>query len=151
MTDQRHFNVRRCLILCESCRKLIPPAIHMYRGYGYAAARAYTAYKDRKFLDFAIQSWWVGRHYTISQEDASSGTMSVKNFPISSQCNNREYAAALYCILVDSLGRNDGRRYILGMSFGTLFPCGIHTRPGHRCNGHPGGRPLYRVSRALDK
>ncbi|KAJ7438784.1 hypothetical protein B0H11DRAFT_2254290 [Mycena galericulata] len=38
------------------------------RAYGHAAARAYAAYKDPVFLDYAVQSWWYGRSYTLSSQ-----------------------------------------------------------------------------------
>ncbi|KAJ6532483.1 hypothetical protein B0H19DRAFT_1272760 [Mycena capillaripes] len=37
--------------------------------YGRAAALAYLAYKDQSFLDYAMQVWWLGRAYTLSQDD----------------------------------------------------------------------------------
>ncbi|PBK86059.1 hypothetical protein ARMGADRAFT_542026 [Armillaria gallica] len=54
------------------------------RNYGYAAARAYTAYKDPAFLDLAVTSWTTARRYTISKEQAALGTTGVKQFNISS-------------------------------------------------------------------
>ncbi|KAJ7619856.1 hypothetical protein DFH06DRAFT_1235184 [Mycena polygramma] len=54
--------------------------------YGYAAARAYTAYKDPLFLEYAVESWWFGRGYTISQVNADTGKIGGKNFSISSAC-----------------------------------------------------------------
>ncbi|KAJ7832726.1 hypothetical protein B0H13DRAFT_2370794 [Mycena leptocephala] len=50
--------------------------------FGRAAARAYVAYKNPTFLDYAVQSWWFGRAYTISPADAASGSISTKDFPI---------------------------------------------------------------------
>ncbi|KAJ6452629.1 hypothetical protein C8R45DRAFT_1040419 [Mycena sanguinolenta] len=52
--------------------------------YGYAAARAYNAYQNSTFLDFAIQSWSFGRSYTLSQ---GSTTLPVKNFTVEGSCN----------------------------------------------------------------
>ncbi|KAJ7442940.1 hypothetical protein B0H11DRAFT_2345634 [Mycena galericulata] len=37
--------------------------------YGRAAARAYAAYGNPTFLDYAIQCWWFGRGYPISTPD----------------------------------------------------------------------------------
>ncbi|KAJ7824493.1 hypothetical protein B0H13DRAFT_1919098 [Mycena leptocephala] len=48
--------------------------------YGYAAARAYAAYKDPLFLAYAVDSWWFGRAQTIFTEDIESGALTVKNF-----------------------------------------------------------------------
>ncbi|KAJ7479387.1 hypothetical protein B0H11DRAFT_2423567 [Mycena galericulata] len=56
------------------------------RAYGHAAARAYEAYKDPVFLDYAVQSWWFGRSYTLSSQEVSSGSSGVKSFPIEGIC-----------------------------------------------------------------
>ncbi|PBK61396.1 hypothetical protein ARMSODRAFT_896870, partial [Armillaria solidipes] len=56
--------------------------------YGYAAARAYTAYQDPDFLDLAITSWTSVRRYTISDEQATSGTTEAKQFNLSSSCGS---------------------------------------------------------------
>ncbi|KAF7337356.1 Glycoside hydrolase family 76 protein [Mycena sanguinolenta] len=52
--------------------------------YGYAATRAYAAYQNSSFLDFAIQSWSFGRSYTLSQGFTS---LPVKNFTLQGSCN----------------------------------------------------------------
>ncbi|KAJ6559786.1 hypothetical protein B0H19DRAFT_1260480 [Mycena capillaripes] len=54
--------------------------------YGHAAIRAYAAYKDQIFLDHAVQSWWFGRSYTLSDAGISSGKSDAKEFPIEKQC-----------------------------------------------------------------
>ncbi|KAK0437660.1 hypothetical protein EV421DRAFT_1907159 [Armillaria borealis] len=54
--------------------------------YGYAAAHPYTAYQDPDFLDLAITSWTSVRRYTISDEQATSGTTEAKQFNLSSSC-----------------------------------------------------------------
>ncbi|KAJ6470440.1 hypothetical protein C8R45DRAFT_1015639 [Mycena sanguinolenta] len=54
--------------------------------YGHAAARAYEAYKDPVFLDYAEQSWWFGRSYTLSSQEVSAGNSGVKDFPIEKDC-----------------------------------------------------------------
>ncbi len=60
------------------------------RIFGRAAARAYVGYKNPTFLDYAVQSWWFGRAYTISPADAASGSISTKDFPIWEVCDNGE-------------------------------------------------------------
>jgi hypothetical protein len=60
------------------------------RAYGRAAAKAYAAYGTKKFLDYAVQSWWFGRAYTISSGDVSSGMIQSKTFPISKVCGYSE-------------------------------------------------------------
>ncbi|KAJ7695420.1 hypothetical protein B0H17DRAFT_1198654 [Mycena rosella] len=54
--------------------------------YGHAAARAYAAYKDPVFLDYAVQSWWYGWTYTLSSADVASGSSGAKDFPIEKEC-----------------------------------------------------------------
>ncbi|KAJ7777676.1 hypothetical protein DFH07DRAFT_936690 [Mycena maculata] len=54
--------------------------------FGHAAARAYTAYKNPIFLQYAVQSWWFGRAYTLSDSDVSAGKIATKNFTISGVC-----------------------------------------------------------------
>ncbi|PBK61076.1 hypothetical protein ARMSODRAFT_1089927 [Armillaria solidipes] len=57
------------------------------KNYGYAAARAYTVYGDQYFLDIAQTSWTSARRYTISPEQAASGTIETKQFNLTSSCN----------------------------------------------------------------
>ncbi|KAF7337078.1 Glycoside hydrolase family 76 protein [Mycena venus] len=54
--------------------------------YGHAAIRAYAAYKDPVFLEYAVQSWWFGRSYTLADADVSSGKTEAKEFTIEEQC-----------------------------------------------------------------
>ncbi|KAJ6489400.1 hypothetical protein DFH09DRAFT_1105426 [Mycena vulgaris] len=61
---------------------------HPGRSYGYAAVKAYTAYKDPQFLQYAVQSWWVGRSRTISQSDLSAGKIAGKNFTLRKVCRD---------------------------------------------------------------
>ncbi len=61
-----------------------------HRNYGYAAARAYTAYQDPDFLALAVTSWTSARQYTISGEQAASGTMDGKPFNLSLSCQGGE-------------------------------------------------------------
>lgn len=56
------------------------------RTYGYAAARAYMAYKDPVFLQYAIDSWRVGKTYTIFPEDLAAGKITGKNFSLMPAC-----------------------------------------------------------------
>ncbi|KAK0433862.1 hypothetical protein EV421DRAFT_1993872 [Armillaria borealis] len=68
------------------------------RNYGYAAARAYTTYGDLSFLAFAATSWASARQYTISTEQAASGTMETKQFTLASSCSNTTLAGGTYFI-----------------------------------------------------
>ncbi|KAJ6544309.1 hypothetical protein B0H19DRAFT_999971 [Mycena capillaripes] len=56
--------------------------------YGHAAARAYAAYKDPIFLQYAVEAWWFGRTYTLSQDNVDVGRIPGKNFTIGSQCQD---------------------------------------------------------------
>ncbi|KAJ7879404.1 hypothetical protein B0H13DRAFT_2543625 [Mycena leptocephala] len=53
--------------------------------YGYAAVRAYMAYQNQVFLQYAIQSWSFGRMYTLS---STGGNLALKNFVVEESCSN---------------------------------------------------------------
>ncbi len=82
---------------CKSARTYIYGASLMVilpavvRPYGYAAAHAYAAYRDRLFLTYAIDSWWFGRAHTIFPEDVATGTVSTKNFSIAQVCQDSAF------------------------------------------------------------
>jgi hypothetical protein len=59
-------------------------------GFGYAAARAYEAYKDQSFLDSAKEAWESGRRLTISDENISASTIPAKNFTLQKTCHGGE-------------------------------------------------------------
>ncbi|KAJ7840100.1 hypothetical protein B0H14DRAFT_2785959 [Mycena olivaceomarginata] len=64
--------------------------------YGHAAARAYAAYKDQDFLEYAIDSWLFGRTYTLSQENVASGMMAGKTFTIANPCQGASMAGGTF-------------------------------------------------------
>ncbi|KAK0237333.1 hypothetical protein EDD85DRAFT_1024011 [Armillaria nabsnona] len=66
--------------------------------YGYAAVRAYTAYRDPDFLTIAATSWASARRYTVSLEQAATGTMETKKFTLASSCNGTTLAGGTYSI-----------------------------------------------------
>ncbi|PBK86120.1 hypothetical protein ARMGADRAFT_1128190 [Armillaria gallica] len=66
------------------------------QNYGYAAARAYAVYQDPDFLTLAVTSWTSARRYTISPEQAATGTMESKNFTLASTCNGTTLAGGTY-------------------------------------------------------
>ncbi|KAJ7843013.1 hypothetical protein B0H13DRAFT_2364952 [Mycena leptocephala] len=70
----------------ENLTKFLIFSLNYALAYGRAAAKAYAAYGTKIFLDYAVQSWWFGRAYTISSGDVSSGTIQSKTFPISKVC-----------------------------------------------------------------
>ncbi|KAJ7798542.1 hypothetical protein B0H14DRAFT_2617804 [Mycena olivaceomarginata] len=56
--------------------------------FGHAAVKAYTAYNNRAFLQYAVDSWWFGKSQTLSQSDVSVGKIPGKNFSIPNVCQN---------------------------------------------------------------
>ncbi|KAK7044479.1 glycoside hydrolase family 76 protein [Favolaschia claudopus] len=50
--------------------------------YGHAAVKAYAAYNDPVFRNYAIQSWYFGRAYTLSASQVAAGKTSVKGMSI---------------------------------------------------------------------
>ncbi|KAL0569263.1 hypothetical protein V5O48_012706 [Marasmius crinis-equi] len=61
--------------------------------YGYAAARAYMAWKDERFLAIAQNYWTETRLSTVSAEDVLTGKAAGKNdYLISKTCTNRNNA-----------------------------------------------------------
>ncbi|SJL17343.1 uncharacterized protein ARMOST_20893 [Armillaria ostoyae] len=102
LTNQTKYKqtLRQCFALAES---ISPEFSSTYVStpnyvlhYGYAAARAYTAYQDPDFLDLAVTSWTTARRYTISDKQAASGTMYVKQFDLSSLCQGTTLAGGTY-------------------------------------------------------
>jgi hypothetical protein len=73
------------------------------RSFGHAAAKAYAAYKDPVFLQYAIESWWVGRRRTISQSDLSAGKIAGKNFTLAKVCEGRELWILHEVLLAEAL------------------------------------------------
>ncbi|KAJ7488249.1 hypothetical protein FB451DRAFT_1391195 [Mycena latifolia] len=61
-------------------------ATNQTKEFGHAAAKAFVAYKNPTFLQYAIESWWTGRVRTLSDEDVSSGKTAVKDFSIAKTC-----------------------------------------------------------------
>ncbi|KAF7344397.1 Glycoside hydrolase family 76 protein [Mycena sanguinolenta] len=68
--------------------------------YGHAACRAYVAYNDSVFYDYAVQSWWFGRTYTLSSQEIAAGTTSVKNFTLSKECQDITMAGGTFWVSV---------------------------------------------------
>ncbi|KAJ7617885.1 hypothetical protein FB45DRAFT_1034119 [Roridomyces roridus] len=61
--------------------------------YGYAAIRAYAAYQNPIFLQYANESWTFGNEYTIPNPVT---TPVVKNFPLSSVCQGATMAGGTF-------------------------------------------------------
>lgn len=58
------------------------------RTFGHAAAKAYAAYKKKSFLEYAVQSWWRGRKFTLSVQDIAAGKVAEKSFTLTKVCQN---------------------------------------------------------------
>uniref|UniRef100_A0A0W0F728 Glycoside hydrolase family 76 protein n=1 Tax=Moniliophthora roreri TaxID=221103 RepID=A0A0W0F728_MONRR len=56
--------------------------------FGNAATRAYEAYKDDLFLEYAVKAWNWGRQFTISEENIEAGVIPVKKFELQRTCGN---------------------------------------------------------------
>ncbi|KAJ7117074.1 hypothetical protein C8R44DRAFT_627179, partial [Mycena epipterygia] len=67
-------------------------------GYGYAAVRAYAAYKNPVFLQYAVQSWWFGRTYTLSPDDIDAGKIAGKNFTVEQFCQGITMAGGTFFV-----------------------------------------------------
>ncbi|KAK7053547.1 hypothetical protein R3P38DRAFT_3576479, partial [Favolaschia claudopus] len=61
--------------------------------YGYAAVRAYLAYANSTFLQYAIQSWSFGRSYTLSQGVTE---FTGKNFTVIGTCAGATMAGGTF-------------------------------------------------------
>ncbi|KAJ7277188.1 hypothetical protein C8J57DRAFT_1222933 [Mycena rebaudengoi] len=66
--------------------------------YGRAAARAYSAYGTQIFLDYAIQSWWFGRRFTLTQDNIDSGKTNVKNYTLTKICDGVTMAGGTFYV-----------------------------------------------------
>ncbi|PBK61070.1 hypothetical protein ARMSODRAFT_965256 [Armillaria solidipes] len=97
--------------------------------YGYAAARAYTAYQDPDFLALAVTSWASARRYTISKEQAALGTIDVKQFNLSTSCQGATLTGGTYvvshaCIHI-LLIKQWSRPLILPKQISTVLPLAL--------------------------
>ncbi|KAI3605511.1 glycoside hydrolase family 76 protein [Moniliophthora roreri] len=77
----------------DKLTELFPKAQEVNKGfldqlsYAYAAAQAYSAYRDDTFLRFAETAWASGRAYTLSDADVAAGKIATKNFAIKKECS----------------------------------------------------------------
>ncbi|KAJ7132697.1 hypothetical protein C8R46DRAFT_1140582 [Mycena filopes] len=74
--------------------------------YGRAAVRAFTAYKDPVFLEYAVQPWAYAQTYTLSPEVLAAGQTdaSGKNFLLHAECNGRTMAGGTFGNAVNGTG-----------------------------------------------
>ncbi|KAK0445650.1 uncharacterized protein EV420DRAFT_1717390 [Desarmillaria tabescens] len=102
LTNQTMYKqtLKQAFVLAESLysefSNTIVSSLNYGLNYGYAAARAYTAYQDPDFLDIAVTSWTSARRYTISKEQAASGSTDVKNFNLSTSCEGATMAGGTF-------------------------------------------------------
>ncbi|KAG7100243.1 hypothetical protein E1B28_002017 [Marasmius oreades] len=61
-----------------------------YLVHGYAATKAYIAYRDDHFLTLAQQLWEVGRAYCISDEDIEAKKNAKKTSSLRTECDGSE-------------------------------------------------------------
>ncbi|KAF7368651.1 Glycoside hydrolase family 76 protein [Mycena venus] len=84
--------LRRRIMGCEITAPYASPIYSLQtlfsRTYGHAAIKAYAAYKNSVFLQYAVESWWFGRSRTLSQSDVSAGKIAGKNFTITKNCQS---------------------------------------------------------------
>jgi hypothetical protein len=69
------------------------------RPYGFAAARAYSAYGDQYFLDLAKGVWQFGLNWTITDAAIASGRTQGKNYTISTHCGDVEPSEPIHIML----------------------------------------------------
>ncbi|KAF5338860.1 hypothetical protein D9758_015565 [Tetrapyrgos nigripes] len=73
-----------------------PVSLNYGLTYGYAATRAYAAYKDDDFLNFATDSWTSGYNYTLKQNEVDAKSTPVKEFGISQTCQGITMAGGTF-------------------------------------------------------
>ncbi|KAK7688562.1 hypothetical protein QCA50_008100 [Cerrena zonata] len=67
-----------------------------YRMWGLTAIYAYRAYKERSFLDDAVEIWQAYTPWVISPADAASGSHPLKTTQFSSECNGSTVAGGVF-------------------------------------------------------
>ncbi|KAJ7266197.1 hypothetical protein C8J57DRAFT_1511129 [Mycena rebaudengoi] len=97
-SDDIPFSQRERTVLCITFEhsSVWGGQIHAALSYGRASAKAYLSYKKPIFLDFARLSWSFGRRYTLSQQEASAGSTTVKSFPVSAMCGGLSMAGGTF-------------------------------------------------------
>ncbi|PBK61067.1 hypothetical protein ARMSODRAFT_944313 [Armillaria solidipes] len=89
--------LKQCFVLAESISPdFLTTLITDGLNYGYAAARASTAYRDPDFIALAVTSWTTARRYTISKEQAVSGAIDIKQSKLSSSCQGTTLMGGTY-------------------------------------------------------
>ncbi|KAK0476947.1 hypothetical protein IW261DRAFT_1635377 [Armillaria novae-zelandiae] len=94
LTNQTTYKqtLKQYFVLAES----ISPEFSTTYNYGYAAARAYAAYRDPDFIALAVTSWTTARQCTISKEQAVSGIIHCKKSKIAPSCQGTLLTGGTY-------------------------------------------------------
>ncbi|KAJ7618086.1 hypothetical protein FB45DRAFT_217545 [Roridomyces roridus] len=87
------FSDQYLILDCESFVSSYNRCTRLNRTYGYAAIRAYAAYRNPVFLQYANQSWTLGNEYTIPNPVT---TPVVKDFALSSNCQGATMAGGTF-------------------------------------------------------
>ncbi|PBK86126.1 hypothetical protein ARMGADRAFT_1128195 [Armillaria gallica] len=100
LTNQTTYKktLKQFFVLAESINPDFLTASSVADGlnYGYAAARAYNTYQNPIFLDLAVTSWTTARRYTISKEQAVSGSTDIKQSELAPSCNGTTLTGGTY-------------------------------------------------------
>ncbi|KAI3605426.1 glycoside hydrolase family 76 protein [Moniliophthora roreri] len=83
--------------------------------YAIAATRAYKAYSDKSFLEFAETAWRNGRQYTLSEDDLRAGTITGKNLTLKKTCLSLSMAGGTFYITSPNHG------YLNALATGSHF------------------------------
>ncbi|KAJ8089632.1 hypothetical protein PM082_014890 [Marasmius tenuissimus] len=82
--------------------------------YGFAAARSYLAYKDPKYLSYAVNWWSWAQKWTISEANVASGTFEGKDFTLQTECDGKSIVGGAF----DSTANNRKNGVVSVMSTG---------------------------------
>ncbi|KAK7016453.1 hypothetical protein VNI00_018876 [Paramarasmius palmivorus] len=86
--------------------------------YGYAAARAFSTYRDRAFLDAAQRTWSIAQLYTVSELGVSVGRVSTKGTEFNKGCFESSWAGATF---MGDQTTNVQDTYISGQTTGSFI------------------------------
>ena len=78
------------------------------RMWGLTSVYAYRAYKDRSFLDDAIEIWQAYTPWVITPQDAANGAHPLKDAKFASECNGSKWSDSEWIFLKLSHGTYAG-------------------------------------------
>ncbi|KAG7100240.1 hypothetical protein E1B28_002014 [Marasmius oreades] len=70
--------------------------LHDNRVHGYAATKAYIAYRDDHFLTLAQQLWEFGKAYCISDEDIEAKQNAKKTSSLRTECDGKSLVGGVF-------------------------------------------------------